>query len=323
MEKYLDKCLSSLLIPNIDDIEILVINDGSKDRSSEIAHNYADKYPDSIRVIDKENGNYGSCVNRGLKEATGKYVKILDADDYFDTTNFEKFVETLKEIDVDLVINDYSHVNESGSTIRYRTFDLVPNKRIGFDDVLNARNQFGMHALAYNTKIFRKFNYRQTEGISYTDREWKFIPMAYVESAYYFNQNLYNYLIGREGQTVSPQAYQKNIHNLLIVSESILTFYNQQNKKIDSCNKLYLYRELDEFFEITYKIQLINLYPDIPNLIIEEFDNLLRRLNPSLYDDMYGKKDKFGYKYIKYWRKHKKTSSLYLYIRKCLLKLKK
>ena len=89
MEKYLDKCLTSLIVS--DDkmplLEVLVINDGSKDRSSEIAHSYEQKYPQTFRVIDKENGNYGSCINRGLKEATGKYVKVLDADDWFDTNN--------------------------------------------------------------------------------------------------------------------------------------------------------------------------------------------------------------------------------------------
>ena len=77
MEKYLRRCLDSLIIDEegMKQLEVLVINDGSKDSSSQIAHEYQDKYPDTFRVIDKENGNYGSCINRGLKEATGKYVK--------------------------------------------------------------------------------------------------------------------------------------------------------------------------------------------------------------------------------------------------------
>lgn len=84
-------------------LEVLVVNDGSKDNSSAIAHEYQDKYPDTFRVIDKENGNYGSCVNRGLKEATGKYIKILDADDWFDNEQFSLFVEKLKKYDCDLI----------------------------------------------------------------------------------------------------------------------------------------------------------------------------------------------------------------------------
>lgn len=77
MEKYLRRCLDSLIIDEegMKQLEVLVINDGSKDSSSQIAHEYQDKYPDTYRVIDKENGNYGSCINIGLKEAKGKYVK--------------------------------------------------------------------------------------------------------------------------------------------------------------------------------------------------------------------------------------------------------
>lgn len=83
MEKYLRRCLNSLIIDEegMKQLEVLVINDGSKDSSSQIAHEYQNKYPDTYRVIDKENGNYGSCVNKGIVKATGKYFKILDADD--------------------------------------------------------------------------------------------------------------------------------------------------------------------------------------------------------------------------------------------------
>ena len=89
MEKFLPYCLDSLLIgQGTEDVEVLVVNDGSADRTSAIAHGYEERYPEVFRVIDKENGNYGSCVNRGLKEATGKYVKILDADDSFEDGAF-------------------------------------------------------------------------------------------------------------------------------------------------------------------------------------------------------------------------------------------
>lgn len=96
MQDYLRRCLDSLIVPEeqMQLLEVLVVNDGSKDNSSAIAHEYQDKYPGTFRVIDKENGNYGSCVNRGLKEATGKYIKILDADDWFDTKALTSFVTT-------------------------------------------------------------------------------------------------------------------------------------------------------------------------------------------------------------------------------------
>ena len=86
MEKYLNKCLDSLIVENMNLLEVLIINDGSKDNSSNIAHVYENKYPNTFRVIDKENGNYGSCINRGIKEAKGKYIKVLDADDSFNVS---------------------------------------------------------------------------------------------------------------------------------------------------------------------------------------------------------------------------------------------
>ena len=93
MEKYLSRCCQSLIVAPefMEKLEVLVINDGSKDKTSEIGHSFESKYPETFRCIDKENGNYGSCVNRGLKEAKGTYIKILDADDTFETENFAKF----------------------------------------------------------------------------------------------------------------------------------------------------------------------------------------------------------------------------------------
>ena len=112
MEDYLRYCLDSLLIKeNFKQLEVLIINDGSKDSSSAIGHEYEQLYPEVFRVIDKENGNYGSCINRGLKEAKGKYVKILDADDSFHTKHFEAFVSFLVEIDADLILSDFAVVN--------------------------------------------------------------------------------------------------------------------------------------------------------------------------------------------------------------------
>ena len=130
MEKYLRRCLDSLIIDEegMKQLEVLVINDGSKDSSSQIAHEYQDKYPDTYRVIDKENGNYGSCINRGLKEATGKYVKVLDADDWFDTKNFRLYFSDLSKVDVDLVVNDFVIVNEKNVvTKKFKFCNLLKN----------------------------------------------------------------------------------------------------------------------------------------------------------------------------------------------------
>lgn len=90
MEKYLNKCLDSLLIKTgLEYLEVIVVNDGSSDSSLSIAQAYQQKYPDVFVIIDKTNGNYGSCINAGLPVAKGKYIKILDADDSFSTPILE------------------------------------------------------------------------------------------------------------------------------------------------------------------------------------------------------------------------------------------
>lgn len=110
MEEWLPRCLDSLAnnVSILSDLEILVVNDGSKDRSLEIAQEYASKYPGIIIAIDKPNGNYGSCVNRGLQESTGKYFRILDADDWVDTDGLVSLIELAKTIDVDAIFTHYT-----------------------------------------------------------------------------------------------------------------------------------------------------------------------------------------------------------------------
>lgn len=215
MEKYLRRCLDSLIIDEegMKQLEVLVINDGSKDSSSKIAHEYQDKYPDTYRVIDKENGNYGSCINHGLKEATGKYVKVLDADDWFDTKNFAKLLTVLGGSNVDLMVSDYCNVNESGAVIgrcKYR----LPQEEVVFNEETRAifnRKNFQMHAATYKLELLRKMNYKQTEGISYTDQEWIYTPLMAVNTVGYYPRIVYNYLIGRVGQTMSAEALKRGV----------------------------------------------------------------------------------------------------------------
>ena len=132
MQNYLRRCLDSLIVsPELMGfLEVLVVNDGSKDNSSAIAHEYQEKHPDTFRVIDKENGNYGSCVNRGLAEAQGKYIKVLDADDWFDTKNFEAFMQFLENNDTDLVISDFDQVDESGKLVNHFSYGLRCNQQL-------------------------------------------------------------------------------------------------------------------------------------------------------------------------------------------------
>ena len=158
MEKYLRRCLDSLIIDEegMKQLEVLVINDGSKDSSSQIAHEYENNYPDTFRVIDKENGNYGSCINKGLKEASGKYIKVLDADDFFDIFSFSNYLKYIKSRNEDLIITDFNIVNENQKVVKRYIANMISDHIYYIKDIQNT-NLFEvmMHGFTYRTQLLR------------------------------------------------------------------------------------------------------------------------------------------------------------------------
>lgn len=231
MEKYLRRCLDSLIVDEegMKLLEVLVVNDGSKDSSSAIAHEYQDMYPNTYRVIDKENGNYGSCINRGLKEATGKYVKVLDADDWFDNENFRTFINILIGIDVDLIISNYCVVNENNKQKNFSKVGLKPYVTLFFPNSYKKIMHLQMHQVTYKLRNILGINYTQSEGISYTDQEWMFSPMTTVTTIYYYPESIYNYLVGRDGQTMDKTQLLKNYSHTLIGTKKMVAEYLKFN----------------------------------------------------------------------------------------------
>ena len=309
MENYLRHCLDSLLIKEgLNDVEILVVNDGSKDSSLEIAREYESKFPKSFRVIDKENGNYGSCVNRGLKEAKGKYIKVLDADDSFNTDTFEDYVSLLKTIDVDLVLTDFLFVDESDKEVRNRRYDYIPaNKVLDFKEVCkNGLDFFNimMHAVTYKRDNLIKMNYKQTEGVSYTDNQWVFTPMLQVKTVYHLDKFLYLYLIGREGQTVDVNVKynSKSFRQEIKVTEDMISQikpYKDENNIIYKGLIFWLHRRL----RWIYNTVLVERRKNISADMLIDFDKFIEKESMDNYrylDTIHYKK----IRHVRMWRKN-------------------
>ena len=320
MEKYLHKCLDSLIIDDegMKQLEVLVINDGSKDSSSQIAHEYQDKYPDIFRVIDKENGNYGSCINRGLKEATGKYVKVLDADDWFDKFNLFKFILVLSTIDVDLILTDYNTVDENGQKIsEWRYKKIHPNKIGTIDEIIQTNHSFygAMHGFAYRLQLLLDLNYKQSEGLSYTDQEWVDIPFTRVRTFYYCPLTLYQYLLGREGQTMDKMVMSRSINQLMKVVLRIAD-YTESGNYSKKLYRNYLNSQLSIQLHFIYRSGICNR--TYPNQLLIEFDRMLS-IYPSIHkltnDFVYAK-----YKFVKDWREN--NCYQLSFIGKCFVKMK-
>jgi glycosyltransferase involved in cell wall biosynthesis len=305
MEQYLRYCLDSLLIEkHFNKLEVLVINDGSKDSSSEIAHEYQDKYPDVFRVIDKENGNYGSCINKGLQIATGKYVKVLDADDSFDTQNFEEFLGYLETIDADLILSDFAIVDEERTIKKLVSYDFPSDVALDLEMICstNLFKDMQMHAVTYRLANLRKMNYFQTEGISYTDQQWIFTPMKEVRTVYNFKKYVYKYLIGRIGQTVSPAIKQKRIKQVAACVVDMLKSYIAITQMSENLRD-YFFARLVPLAKEVYVTLLAN-YDEASKTFLIHYDDQLNHIDKSFYA-LLGDRNVSsfcGFRYIHYWR---------------------
>ena len=309
MEKYLDKCLTSLIVHDeelMSRLEVLIVIDGAKDRSSEIAHGYQERFPATFKVIDKENGNYGSCVNRGLKEARGKYIKILDADDCFDTPRFIRYLSLLLQTDSELVINNYTIVNEKGASVSKHQRSLEEQRLYEQKDILPylTCNYLAMHEVAYKVSLLREHNYVQTEGISYTDQEWVLFPVAWAKTVSYINENIYLYLVGREGQTVSSSVASRSVGHSVIRIKNTITLYNKYQEK-DELSGQYVKKRIVSESERVYLryIYMGRAVLDMGEL--ESFDQEVKHNNQEIYNALeYEKLAGFiPFRYIAEWRK--------------------
>lgn len=242
MEAYIGRCLDSLLIADFDKVEVLVVNDGSKDRSSEIAHGYESRFPDSIRVIDKPNGNYGSCINAALPLCTGRYVKVLDADDTFDREGFGKMVEDLDSADEDLIVTDFETVDSQGNVEEVFSFVNADSKiALSIDKLLNyfTKRYVNMHAIAYSMDVFKRFSYHQTEGISYTDTQWSLIPLVFCKDFKVYPYVVYKYLVGRAGQTVDAERMKRSYGQLFRMMRELVAEFSKLNRELPARDSIF------------------------------------------------------------------------------------
>ena len=211
VEQYIEKALNSILDERIiDDIEILVVDDGGTDNTYSIACEYSKKYPGVVIPIHKENGGYGSTINTSLVYARGKYFKQLDGDDWFQTENLVELVQLLRKIDVDLIIcatDKYFEKNhESITSWRHGNLHEGQYKieEIRFQDIL------GMHMSVLRTKLLVENSIKITEKCFYTDVELVTLPLPYIETVYIWPKAVYVYRIGREGQSISQESVRKH-----------------------------------------------------------------------------------------------------------------
>lgn len=231
VENYLEDCLNSFIDERVlDDIEVLIVNDGSTDATAEIAARYEKKYPQTFRMIMKENSGHGSTINTGVSQAAGIYFKVVDGDDWVDTQSFVRLVEYLKRNPADIVASNYTWIDHTTKQPTKR--QEYPYQRIEYGRVYRFAEIVGkafidMHAMTIRTELVRKANAPIDEHTFYVDMEFVAFPIPYVETVSFFEDAVYQYRLGLPNQSMSIQKMQKNMRNHMRVLMRLNRYYHQ------------------------------------------------------------------------------------------------
>lgn len=228
---FLDKCVTSLLKEDLaDKLEIIIVNDGSTDETEKIAMKYCADYPDSVRLISQENRGHGGALNAGCFAATGKYLKVLDADDWVETENLPELIKQLETSDSDVVLTHYYTVNIGNGEIKsWKSYPAQFGKEYCFDEITadwkSFERTFTLHGIAYNTAFYHKHGYRLSEKVFYEDHEFSTFPACYAKTITPLDIFIYDYRIGDVTQSVSDENQLKRITHTETVLSRLLDQY--------------------------------------------------------------------------------------------------
>lgn len=237
MEQYLKKNLESFCLDKVlEEIEVIIVNDGSTDSSETIAKEYVLRYPNTYKLINKTNAGHGSAINVGILNAKGLYFKVVDADDWVEKKAFCNLIESLKKSDADIVYSNFYWAIKKSNI--YKTeyyfksefkvpFQGIQYRRKYMFDEIASKLYIKMHNMTIKTTILKENNINIDENCYYVDTEYILYPIPYVRSIMFLQDYVYMYRIGHTGQSVSIESLQKNEQNYDKVLLSLFEFYNE------------------------------------------------------------------------------------------------
>ncbi len=259
---YMEKCVESLL-PCGDDIEIILVDDGStKDDTPAICDRLVEQHPGIVRAIHKENGGHGSGVNAGLAAAEGLYYKVVDSDDWLDKEAMDTIMPYLREqkalveqaqqqgasaTATDLVIANYVYekvYEGTHTTIRY-TNVFPADKEFTWSQVgrFNPSQYLLMHSVIYRTQMLRDMDLKLPEHCFYVDNIFVYVPLPHVKTMRYFDVDMYRYFIGREDQSVNEKVMLSRIDQQIRITKVMIDSVDVmaiENKRLRNYLKNYL-----------------------------------------------------------------------------------
>lgn len=289
VEKTIEECLDSFLpCKHLNDLEILVINDGSHDHTVEIVSRYEKHYPGIIKLVNKENGGHGSTINKSLSLATGKFYKVIDGDDWVKPEELDKLCDWLKKTDSDLVINafkwcypdkPYEEHDEKGFKLHHvYTFDEMYSVH-----GLNT-SVFPMTAITISTERLHKIGMHIKEKCFYADNEFVVFCGIAAETVSFDDSCAYQYRMGQATQSVSSEGFYRHLEDYFAIFGDLLDIYTNRLPSFEGSTKeKYVFKFLEDYYNALY-MNLIDKITrsDKDYLLIENLQRFMQ-LYPKLY----------------------------------------
>ena len=249
-QDYMRHCIESIL-PGGEDVEILIVDDGSKDDTAAIADEYAEKYPTIVKAIHQENGGHGEAVNAGIRNATGLYFKVVDSDDWVDWNAYQAILAKLREIAggsvaLDMLLANYVYEKEGAKHKRVMRQTGFPKDQIfTWSDVRHfyKGHYILMHSVIYRTKLLRECGLELPKHTFYVDNIYVYKPLPHVRTMYYMDVDFYRYYIGREDQSVNEKVMISRVDQQIFVTKCMIDMYDMRkisNKKLRTYMTNYL-----------------------------------------------------------------------------------
>jgi glycosyltransferase involved in cell wall biosynthesis len=247
----MEKCIESIL-PGGEDVEILIVDDGSKDRTAEIADAYAAKYPTIVRAIHQENGGHGEAVNAGIRNATGLYFKVVDSDDWVDPEAYRQILNKLRElvggdVNLDMLLANYVYEKVGAKHKKVmRQTGFPTNQLFTWSDVhhFHKGHYILMHSVIYRTKLLRECGLELPKHTFYVDNIYVYKPLPYVHNIYYMDVDFYRYFIGRDDQSVNEKIMIGRIDQQIKVNKIMVDDVDLWKVSNPKCRQ-YMYNYLE------------------------------------------------------------------------------
>lgn len=236
VERYLNTALQSFITEDEkvnQQIEVIVIDDGSADKTAEIAKTYVEHNPDIFRLIQKENGGHGSTINIGSNATNGKYFKVIDADDWVVTENLKEYITFLQNTDADAVLTPFHMIDiNTGKRTMQKMYITDYNRMYTANEMATNWKAFDkcttFHGITYRTEFYNMYRHELPEKVFYEDQEYATIPLCMAKRVAVLDLYVYQYLLGNSEQSVAKSNQLKRIGHLETVIEHMLTYWNEK-----------------------------------------------------------------------------------------------